>query len=101
MRKRKPQDQQDRYRQQGKPENKLDGATFGEFKKARSELVDEANGDPLCIFFNTSSCHSKIGAGGKCKRANKEYAHLCAARKNKSDPKSPACAMAHPAKEHK
>ena len=100
MRKRKPQDQLERFHQPDK-DSKLGGSTFGEFRKARAELVEEANGETLCIFYNTSKCHSNVGGGGKCMRGNKEFVHLCAARKNKGDPKSPACGLKHPAKEHK
>ena len=101
MRKRKDPPRNNRSNE-SRTGDKDDGkSTYMDHKKAKLDLVDEKDGVPFCIYFNVSKCNSNVAAGKKCKRAGKEFWHLCASKKNKSDGSSAACGKDHAAKDHK
>ena len=94
-----PKPSRDNIPKNGDP--KTEPPTYGNYKKQKLDLVEEKDGVPLCVYFNTTSCNSKLPAGKKCKRGAKEFLHVCAAKQNKNDPSSVACGKDHAARDHK
>ena len=102
MKKRRVPDIPGRFNKDKSGDHKAEPNTYGNFKKQRLDnLVEEKDGVALCVYFNTSNCNSKLPAGKKCKRSNKEFWHVCAAKSNKNDPSSGACGKEHSARDHK